>query len=230
MMRSAFLKYNFQVRIGHMDGILVAYHNTRKIFGFQYISREEMDLRLFGSSRIGHQVFKNALVMFEAVLNEATQKYPRQTLRLSFDTILKSDGDAFTNIFVEAVPSGEENSVKITKTRKELESASKQELSTLIEDPYEPVTLYRLETKSLVDGKLSSGPLEIKDKSDWVLYYQMKEDSLPSNEIKRKFRDIRKKQLAITIPSGSTNPVMQKFKRMSEDTLREEASETQNIK
>ncbi|KAI8644545.1 mitochondrial protein Pet127-domain-containing protein, partial [Parasitella parasitica] len=86
MIRSAFLKYCFQVRIGHMDGIMVAYHNTSKIFGFQYISREEMDSRLFGSSKIGNQVFRNALVMFESILDRATEKYPQQTLRLSFDT------------------------------------------------------------------------------------------------------------------------------------------------
>ena len=38
MTRSAFLKYSMQVRIGNMDGIFVAYHNTARIFGFQYIS------------------------------------------------------------------------------------------------------------------------------------------------------------------------------------------------
>lgn len=38
MTRSAFLKYSMQVRIGDMDGIFVAYHNTARIFGFQYIS------------------------------------------------------------------------------------------------------------------------------------------------------------------------------------------------
>lgn len=38
MSRAAFLKYSMQVRIGDMDGIFVAYHNTARIFGFQYIS------------------------------------------------------------------------------------------------------------------------------------------------------------------------------------------------
>lgn len=78
MMRSAFLKYNFQVRIGHMDGILVAYHNTRKIFGFQYISREEMDARLFGSRLMGDQAFHHCLALFDVILTEATNKFPQQ--------------------------------------------------------------------------------------------------------------------------------------------------------
>lgn len=31
------LKYSMQVRIGMMDGIFLAYHNTKRLFGFQYI-------------------------------------------------------------------------------------------------------------------------------------------------------------------------------------------------
>jgi len=37
MVRSAMLKYSMQVRIGKMDGIFVAYHNTARLFGFQYL-------------------------------------------------------------------------------------------------------------------------------------------------------------------------------------------------
>lgn len=80
MVRSAFLKYSFQVRIGHMDGILVAYHNTSKIFGFQYISLEEMDARLFGSTKHGDKLFNACLSVFQDVLDTATRKYPEQVL------------------------------------------------------------------------------------------------------------------------------------------------------
>lgn len=31
------IKDSFQVRIGGMDGIFLAYHNTSRIFGFQYV-------------------------------------------------------------------------------------------------------------------------------------------------------------------------------------------------
>ncbi len=89
-----------------MDGVLVAYHNTKKIFGFQYISRKEMDKRLFGSSRIGDLVFHRSLAMLEALLDKATEKYPEQTLRLSFETS-PGEKNAMMNIFVEAVPSSE---------------------------------------------------------------------------------------------------------------------------
>lgn len=83
MIRSAFLKYSLQVRMGKMDGIFVAYHNVEKIFGFQYISLPELDQALHGSTgdstsntRIGDQEFKMSLDLFSKMLDEATKKYP----------------------------------------------------------------------------------------------------------------------------------------------------------
>lgn len=78
MMRSAFLKYNFQVRIGNMDGLLVAYHNTQQIFGFQYISREEISTRLFGNTHMGDMVLDRTLQLFHHILDVATKKYPKR--------------------------------------------------------------------------------------------------------------------------------------------------------
>jgi len=42
------MKYNLQVRIGCMGGIFVAYHNTKEMFGFEYLSKEDLDQCLFG--------------------------------------------------------------------------------------------------------------------------------------------------------------------------------------
>ncbi|KAF7365292.1 hypothetical protein MVEN_00401000 [Mycena venus] len=63
LIRSAFLKYGFQVRIGNMDGVIVAYHNTAKLFGFQYVSLDEMDQHIFGSEPgTGDRVFQKCSV------------------------------------------------------------------------------------------------------------------------------------------------------------------------
>lgn len=78
MIRSAFLKYSLQVRMGNMDGIFVAYHNVERIFGFQYISLSEMDLALHQQedTSLGDQEFKLSLELMNKVLDEATKKYP----------------------------------------------------------------------------------------------------------------------------------------------------------
>ena len=85
MIRSAFLKYSLQVRMGRMDGIFVAFHNTERIFGFQYISLEEMDRSLHGQedTTLGNQEFKMSLDLLNKVLDKATAKYPNQVCHIS---------------------------------------------------------------------------------------------------------------------------------------------------
>jgi Mitochondrial protein Pet127 len=56
MLRSTLIKYNLQVRIGMMDGIFVAYHNTSKLFGFEYIPREQMDDDIYGSNQFARYI------------------------------------------------------------------------------------------------------------------------------------------------------------------------------
>ena len=78
MIRAAFLKYSLQVRMGRMDGIFVAFHNTETIFGFRYISLSEMDEALHGQSNtaLGDREFKLSLHLMNKVINEATSRYP----------------------------------------------------------------------------------------------------------------------------------------------------------
>ena len=42
------MKYGLQAKIGRMDGVIVAYHNTAEIFGFQYIPLADMERCIYG--------------------------------------------------------------------------------------------------------------------------------------------------------------------------------------
>ena len=79
MIRAAFLKYSMQVRMGRMDGIFVAFHNIERIFGFQYISLDEMDSTIHGQwdTSIGDQEFVLSLDLLNKILDRATQRYPQ---------------------------------------------------------------------------------------------------------------------------------------------------------
>ena len=70
--------HSFQARIGNMDGVFVTYHNTKRVFGFQYIPLSEMDARLFGEDAIGDAVFERCLLLLEEILEEATRELPHQ--------------------------------------------------------------------------------------------------------------------------------------------------------
>ena len=85
LIRSAFLKYSFQARIGNMDGILVAHHNTARIFGFRYIPLSEMDACLFGGEDRGDAVFEKCVLLLEEILMEVIGVFPDQ---VRFDRLI----------------------------------------------------------------------------------------------------------------------------------------------
>ena len=62
-----------------MDGVVVAYHNTERMFGFHYIPLEEMDQRLFGPGEgVGDRVFRKCIAVMEQVADEITRCFPEQ--------------------------------------------------------------------------------------------------------------------------------------------------------
>lgn len=90
MARSTMLKYSLQARMGRMDGIFVAYHNVKRIFGFQYLNLGEMDRALHGQSDrcLGNQEFGLSIELLNKVLNKATERYPDQVRLNPFPTYL----------------------------------------------------------------------------------------------------------------------------------------------
>lgn len=75
-----------------MDGIFAAYHNTARIFGFQYIPLEEMDQALYGQKDVGMRIFEKCLRMLEVVSTEVTQLFPNESVSCLWDT--EDDGHA----------------------------------------------------------------------------------------------------------------------------------------
>jgi hypothetical protein len=61
-----------------MDGVLVAYHNTARLFGFQYIPLDEMEACLFGSKGRGDRVFQKCVGLMEEVADEIIRIFPEQ--------------------------------------------------------------------------------------------------------------------------------------------------------
>ncbi|KAJ1332917.1 hypothetical protein BSLG_008544 [Batrachochytrium salamandrivorans] len=85
MLKSTFLKYSLQVRIGNMDGIFVGYHNTVSMYGFQYIPIEQMDEDLFGNSTFAQSSFALSLKLLRRIMDAATKKFPETDIRILFD-------------------------------------------------------------------------------------------------------------------------------------------------
>lgn len=72
-----------------MDGVIVAYHNTERMFGFQYIPLEEMDRQLFGSGPgAGDRVFERCVRVMELVADEIIRCFPKEVGCFSSSTYL----------------------------------------------------------------------------------------------------------------------------------------------
>ncbi|KAK9323480.1 mitochondrial protein Pet127-domain-containing protein [Lipomyces orientalis] len=86
MIRASFLKYSLQARIGRMDGILVAYHNIARLFGFQYVPLEELDLCIHGENHkcLAKQEFAASMGILNDFLDRVTSEYPEQSFNLVF--------------------------------------------------------------------------------------------------------------------------------------------------
>jgi hypothetical protein len=77
MIRAAFMKYTLQARMGRMDGMFVAFHNTERIFGFQYVPLSEMDAAIHGTPEVGDGEFKLSVKLLGDILSLATERYPK---------------------------------------------------------------------------------------------------------------------------------------------------------
>lgn len=76
-----------------MDGVIVAYHNTERIFGFQYIPLLEMDERLFGPEEgLGEKVFDKCIGLLEVILPVAASCYPEQVCVLPIHVVFYLHG------------------------------------------------------------------------------------------------------------------------------------------
>ncbi|KAL2815911.1 mitochondrial protein Pet127-domain-containing protein [Aspergillus granulosus] len=133
MIRSAFLKYALQVRIGRMDGIFVAFHNISQIFGFQYVCLPEMDQALHGQwdTTLGDTEFRLSIQLWNKVLNRATAKFPNRSLRFHFET--RPTDPPYMYIFYEPVKEEEIEAIQNTN-KAEIDAMQRRILNLEPED------------------------------------------------------------------------------------------------
>ncbi len=78
LIRGAFLKYLFQLKIGGMDGAFIGYHNTQRLYGFEYCSLNDIERRIFGNCNFSNIIFKASLKMLEETLEFILRDFPNE--------------------------------------------------------------------------------------------------------------------------------------------------------
>jgi hypothetical protein len=102
LIRGAFLKYLFQMKIGGMDGAFIAYHNTQKIYGFEYVKLKEIEERIFGNCLYSDIIFKSSLKLIQESFSEIIKNYPNKD-KLYFG-IYANQSKGTIDILVEVAP------------------------------------------------------------------------------------------------------------------------------
>ena len=176
--RAAFLKYGFQCRIGAMGGVMVAYHNTEQIFGFEFIPLAVMDEYVYGSAALADRAFEVTTYVAERVLTYVQQRFPdaacvrigasanEQTGTLEF--FLEVVDLVKSERFVRELPP---NAAVAHSLHRQSKESSRQFLST------------RTDNESSASQFLDTYP-DLGDPSRWVLLL----DQLKTSEIVRRLK------------------------------------------
>ncbi|KAI0199015.1 Pet127-domain-containing protein [Astrocystis sublimbata] len=186
MIRSAFLKYSLQVRMGRMDGIFVAFHNTQRIFGFQYIPLKEMDLALHGSddTLLGDGEFKLSLKLLNEVLDRASQKWPEQSLRLHFETRPSAEAP-FMYIFAE--PTNDEEIAAVQNVGKASVEEFERNILGLVKRTAQANVEHTVEADDTNNEELDKVPPTPTEQLDslaaWQEARQMVEEAMGDDEL-----------------------------------------------
>lgn len=101
LIRGAFLKYLFQLKIGGMDGAFISYHNTKKIYGFEYCSLNDIERRIFGNCNFSNIIFKASLKMLEETLEYILRDFPNE--EKIYIGLFANEWKGTLDIFVELV-------------------------------------------------------------------------------------------------------------------------------
>jgi hypothetical protein len=195
MCRSAFLKYSLQVRMGRMDGIFVAFHNTQRIFGFQYIPLSEMDQALHGTgdTTLGNQEFKFSLHLLNKLLDKATQKWPERSLRLHFET--RPSATPFMYVFATPVTKEQIDEVQ-NKNKAEVERFEREMMGIMREDDQvaedaSPVAEEEVREEEEEEAEEEEGGEEETSLDVWEDMRTKVEESLENDELGADFvRDV----------------------------------------
>ncbi|WVR05992.1 hypothetical protein IAU60_003020 [Kwoniella sp. DSM 27419] len=190
LLRAGMLKFSLQVRIGAMDGIFLAYHNTSRLFGFQYIPLSEIDERLFGSTEMAEQAFKLSVALLEDMLKRCTDVFPGQT----------------TNVTIKHMPSRDTHAVTAYVEPKQWDDVNTAR----------PVRAITYTFTNKLDGEVIRGPVtfsaseEIRKAQNWSVDYKVIESPMTEDgqaEARKGVQALHQALVAMTslyVPEGHT--------------------------
>lgn len=137
MVRSVFLKYALQLRIGRMSGAFVTYHNTSRVLGFEFLPLSEMEAYVFGSEEWAKGAFSHVIRTLGIVLDEVTASMPVAHPGFLKVVLAPRQTQRTIDIYVQRVSSGQEDilgpsAFSAARPDEEAEPDGEESLSTAV--------------------------------------------------------------------------------------------------
>lgn len=121
MARSAFLKYYFQAKLADMNGILVVFHNTLRMFGMQYFSTDTLAKYLIGCPQLGDKLFRCSIKLLNRILTMIKADLPSDATSALISFNIHKGKKGKLDIFVEPLYDSS-NFLSLTELKKMAES------------------------------------------------------------------------------------------------------------
>lgn len=170
LIRGAFLKYYFQLKIGCMDGAFVGYHNTRESFGFEYIKMETIEQVIFGGKTKANTSFAITTKILNEIVKQAINIIKHETfefvnmtfyadsyekkLSIVLEPVNYIEYEAFRNIELKKGP-GMQNIYDFYKEKVGREKLKAYKIDFLfypkINDIYDPVFFHNMRENDLIE-------------------------------------------------------------------------------
>ncbi|KAM9980311.1 hypothetical protein ACTFIZ_006554 [Dictyostelium cf. discoideum] len=174
--KSGAIKYALQAKIGHMAGIFICYHNTKKIFGSEYLDLEELEKSVFWSTDMANRSFLITNTILEDLLNIITKSIGREhKLRV---TLAPLTGHKKTQVFVEKLIEPDYPHLQFQyRTEEELIIGESKQINN-------PVEMYELRINSLLNGKKVFSSLHFSESDDVRCFYKIEKSVASQDNIK----------------------------------------------
>jgi hypothetical protein len=176
MIRGAFLKYGFQMKIGGMDGAFVVYHNTETIYGYEYIRNSEVLKRIFGNDLNSQVMFIVSAKMLTTILDYVKAKVKEECKAFRLGFYANSLSSSLT-VFVECCkedPSSEPLLQPSNEIRDELDYFTKYKEQT------NKVLKFEFVFTIMVNGVHTTHPYLLSPGDDLQVFYHVVKQAPPT--------------------------------------------------
>ncbi|GAM22721.1 hypothetical protein SAMD00019534_058960 [Acytostelium subglobosum LB1] len=178
--RSAGIKYSLQARIGDMAGLFICYHNTKRIFGSEFVSLDALEDVVFWGKHIANDSFNVTNSLLQIILDTmASEMDPKYKYRLMLNEVRYNRGTPRLDIYVEEMSVSETFEHRSFSYYQQTEVAA-EEAKQIVN----PVKLYSLRLSSTINDFKIHGPLHYLPDDQLKVYYNFERvDTIPREQM-----------------------------------------------